>query len=73
LASADYELVCVSAIEVQFQAARLDNLRHCGFPIERVIATANADTGVSPKAAALREPNGSLDRSDKPCRPPKTS
>ncbi|RZI39827.1 HAD family hydrolase [Herbaspirillum sp. HC18] len=55
LASAGYELVCVSAIEEQFQAARLSNLRHCGFPIERVIATANAGADVSPKAAALRE------------------
>ncbi|OWW21751.1 HAD family hydrolase [Noviherbaspirillum denitrificans] len=55
LAAAGYELVCVSAIEAQFEAARLDNLRRCGFPIERVIATANAGGDVSPKAAALRE------------------
>lgn len=55
LAAAGYELVCVSAIEAQFQAARLQNLRDSGFPIERVIATANADINVSPKAAALHE------------------
>lgn len=55
LVAAGYELVCVSAIEAQFEAARLDNLRQCGFPIERVIATANAGVDVSPKTAALRE------------------
>jgi phosphoglycolate phosphatase-like HAD superfamily hydrolase len=55
LVAAGYDLVCVSAIEAQFQTARLANLRDAGFPIERVIATANADTDTSPKAAALRE------------------
>lgn len=55
LCKAGYELVCVSALESHFQAARLQNLRDCGFPIERVIATANMATGRSPKAEALRE------------------
>lgn len=55
LSSAGFELVCVSAIQEQFQVARLDNLRRCGFPIERVIATSNAGLYISPKAAALQE------------------
>jgi phosphoglycolate phosphatase-like HAD superfamily hydrolase len=55
LVHAGYELVCVSAIESQFAVARLQNLRRCGFPIERVIATANDGIDTSPKAAALRE------------------
>jgi phosphoglycolate phosphatase-like HAD superfamily hydrolase len=55
LVSGGYELVCVSAIEANFQSARLQNLRDCGFPIERVIATANTGTDISPKAIALRE------------------
>jgi len=54
LAVAGYELVCVSAIEAHFEAARLENLRNAGFPIERVIATDNAGVNTSPKAAALR-------------------
>ena len=52
-----YELVCVSAIETKFQAARLHNLRDCGFPIGRVIATDSAVSQISPKAAALSELN----------------
>jgi phosphoglycolate phosphatase-like HAD superfamily hydrolase len=55
LRDAGYELVCVSAIESHFQAARLQNIRDCGFPIEHVIATANTGDGSSPKAEALRE------------------
>ncbi len=55
LAEAGYELVCVSAIQADFQTARLQNLRDCGFPIERVIATSHADGETSPKAAVLRE------------------
>lgn len=53
--AAGYELVCVSAIEAHFAAARLQNLRTAGFPIERVIATANTTLDASPKAAALQE------------------
>jgi hypothetical protein len=55
LCAAGYELVCVSAIGSRFQSARLRNLRDCGFPIDRVIATANTANDASPKAAALRE------------------
>lgn len=54
LAAAGYELVCVSAIDAQFETARLQNLRSCGFPIERVLATENSANGVSPKVAALK-------------------
>ena len=53
LQDAGYELVCVSAVNTHFQAARLQNLRDCGFPIERVIATANSAHNISPKASAL--------------------
>ncbi len=55
LAAAGYELVCVSAIENRFEAARLQNLRDCGFPIERVFSTGHSGTDLSPKAAALLE------------------
>jgi len=55
LAAAGYELVCVSAIEAQFEIARLENLRDAGFPITRVVATDNTGVDASPKAAALRE------------------
>ncbi|OWW21148.1 HAD family hydrolase [Noviherbaspirillum denitrificans] len=54
LNEAGYELVCVSAIEPQFESARLQNLRDCGFPIARVFATSNSTAAVSPKAEALR-------------------
>lgn len=54
LVRAGYKLVCVSAVEAQFEEARLQNLRQCGFPIERVIATANTGVNASPKATALR-------------------
>ncbi|NMG27961.1 HAD family hydrolase [Aromatoleum evansii] len=55
LVAAGYELVCVTAMELHFETARLHNLHSHGFPISRVIATANAAAKVSPKAAALRE------------------
>lgn len=54
LHQAGYELVCVSALDSQFQSARLQNLRDLGFPIERVIATPNSPGQASPKAEALR-------------------
>ena len=54
LVAAGYELVCVTAMELHFEAARLRNLQHHGFPISRVIATANTPSGASPKATALR-------------------
>ncbi len=53
LADAGYELVCVSALEERFEAARLRNLRALQFPIERVIATGHHDLAHSPKAAAV--------------------
>lgn len=55
LVAAGYELVCVSAIKLQYEAARLQNLRDCEFPIARLYATPNTGSSVSPKAAALRE------------------
>lgn len=55
MAEAGYELVCVTAMEGQFEAARRRNLDTHGFPITRVITTAIPTRGVSPKAAALRE------------------
>jgi phosphoglycolate phosphatase-like HAD superfamily hydrolase len=55
LHDAGFHLVCVSALDAPWQAARLRNLRRHGFPIERVIATGNAGTAVSPKADAIAE------------------
>ncbi len=55
LHDAGYELVCVSALGLQFEAARLRNLKQLGFPIERVIATGNDAVERSPKADALTE------------------
>jgi len=57
LQAASFELVCVSALEAQFEASRLENLRALGFPIERVVATGSASGSVSPKADALRRLN----------------
>lgn len=53
LHDAGYELICVSALELEFEAARLRNLRNLGFPIERVIATGNAAGERSPKADTI--------------------
>ena len=53
LHDAGFELVCVSALDLEFEAARLRNLRDLGFPIERVIATGNAVGARSPKADAI--------------------
>ena len=53
LRQAGFDLVCVSALEAEFEAARLRNLRALGFPIERVIATGNAEGERSPKADAI--------------------
>jgi phosphoglycolate phosphatase-like HAD superfamily hydrolase len=49
------DLVCVSALEAEYETARLQNLRDLGFPIERVIATGNAAGARSPKAAAIAD------------------
>ena len=53
LQQAGFDLVCVSALDLEFEAARLRNLRELGFPIERVIATGNAEGERSPKADAI--------------------
>ncbi len=53
LHDAGFELVCVSALDLEFEAARLRNLRNLGFPIARVIATGNAEGARSPKADAI--------------------
>ena len=53
LHDAGFDLVCVSALEAEYESARLRNLRDHGFPIERVIATGNAASDRSPKADAI--------------------
>lgn len=53
LHDAGFDLVCVSALDLEFEAARLRNLRNLGFPIERVIATGNVEGERSPKAEAI--------------------
>ncbi|MEO8924771.1 MAG: HAD family hydrolase, partial [Caldimonas sp.] len=55
LHDAGFDLVCVSALELEYEAARLRNLRQLGFPIERVVATGNAPGERSPKADAIAE------------------
>lgn len=53
LHDAGFELVCVSALEAEYESARLRNLRELGFPIERVFATGNAAGAHSPKAGVI--------------------
>jgi hypothetical protein len=53
LHAAGFDLVCVSALDFEYETARLRNLRDHGFPIERVIATGNAAGERSPKAEAI--------------------
>jgi phosphoglycolate phosphatase-like HAD superfamily hydrolase len=53
LHDAGFDLVCVSALDAEHEAARLRNLRDHGFPIERVVATGNAAGERSPKADAI--------------------
>ena len=55
LHDAGFDLVCVSALTLEFETARLRNLRELGFPIERVIAIGNAAGERSPKADAIAE------------------
>ena len=55
LYDAGFSLVCVSALELHHEAARLQNLRAHGFPIERVVATGATASKCSPKASALAE------------------
>ncbi len=53
LHDAGFELVCVSALDEKYEAARRYNLRTLDFPIERVIATGNRESARSPKADAI--------------------
>jgi phosphoglycolate phosphatase-like HAD superfamily hydrolase len=53
LHDAGYQLVCVSALDLEYEQARLKNLRDHGFPIERVIATGVGEGERSPKADAI--------------------
>jgi phosphoglycolate phosphatase-like HAD superfamily hydrolase len=53
LNEAGFELVCVSAIDKEFEDARLQNLQDLGFPIQRVIATGHSTGDRSPKADAI--------------------
>ena len=48
-----FDLVCVSALDSEYEQARLGNLRALGFPIERVIATGHHTGPRSPKADAV--------------------
>lgn len=55
ISNAGYKLVCVTALDEQFQEARLQNLRDHGLPIECVVTTGSTVADVSPKAEALRK------------------
>jgi phosphoglycolate phosphatase-like HAD superfamily hydrolase len=59
LHAAGFELVCVSALPLQFESARLKNIRDLGFPIERVfatpVATSDAKSSRSVKADVLEQ------------------
>lgn len=55
LHDAGFELVCVTALDERFQAARQRNLRQLGFPISRVIATGHVEGARSPKADAIEQ------------------
>ena len=54
LHDAGYELVCVTALQSRFQAARQRNLKALGFPIRRVVATGHVEGARSPKADAIQ-------------------
>lgn len=47
------ELVCVTAMEPQFENARMSNLQTLGFPLQRVMATAGGKNGINPKASVV--------------------
>ncbi|WP_418314695.1 HAD family hydrolase [Piscinibacter sakaiensis] len=53
LRDAGFDLVCVSALDFEYEKARLGNLRTLGFPIERVVATGHHNGARSPKADAI--------------------
>ena len=50
---AGFELVCVTALDQKYAAARRENLLAAGFPIKQVVAVPHTTSEVSPKAAAL--------------------
>lgn len=55
LQAAGYRLVCVTALAMRYESARLQNLVNLGFPIEEVITT-DADAYLeSPKAVVLNK------------------
>jgi phosphoglycolate phosphatase-like HAD superfamily hydrolase len=53
LHDAGYELVCVTALETQYHAARTRNLKKLGFPIRKVVTTGHTEGERSPKADAI--------------------
>lgn len=53
LRDAGFDLVCVSALSLEFEATRLRNLHALGFPIERVVATGHVEGLRSPKSEAI--------------------
>ena len=53
LVEAGYQLVCVSAMDSAFAAARRRNLKNLGFPVFDVIPTRSDVDHISPKAAVL--------------------
>jgi hypothetical protein len=55
LVDAGYKLVCVTALDHQYQSARFKNLRDHNFPITHVLTTAQTDSEVSPKSAAIKD------------------
>lgn len=55
LHDAGFELVCVTALDEKFRAARQRNLRQLGFPISKVVATGHFEGARSPKADAIEQ------------------
>jgi hypothetical protein len=55
LVDAGYKLVCVTALDHQYQSARFKNLRSHNFPITHVLTTSQADGEISPKSEAIKD------------------
>jgi phosphoglycolate phosphatase-like HAD superfamily hydrolase len=53
LHDAGFELVCVTALESRYHAARTRNLKTLGFPIRKVVTTGHTEGDRSPKADAI--------------------
>lgn len=53
LVHSGYRLICITALDEAFAAARQINLERLGFPISEVIVTGNQANATSPKAAAV--------------------